>query len=350
MEAITALKGERLLGCEYPIIQAPMAGAQGSDMAIAVSNAGGLGSLPCAMLSVDSMVSEIQRIKEATDNPYNLNFFCHHETAYDEAQHEAWQKKLAPYFSEFGATPKSLPNSASRAPFSHAIADAIEAFLPPVVSFHFGLPDPELVQRVKSWGSKVLSSATTLEEALWLEARGVDGIIAQGVEAGGHRGMFLSNDITTQMGLFSLVSQLSQSVKVPVIAAGGVASHQDMKALLSLGAKGVQVGTSYLLCDESRISDGHRKVLQSKDAQHTALTNVFTGRPARSVVNRAMKELQYMSPYAPDFPHASIEINQLKALDAKQGGTNFASLWCGQNPSGCRAISAYELTKQLAQG
>ncbi|REG82204.1 NAD(P)H-dependent flavin oxidoreductase [Marinomonas pollencensis] len=340
----------QLLGCEYPIIQAPMAGAQGSEMAIAVSNAGGLGSLPCAMLSIDNMVSEIKRIQAATDKPYNLNFFCHQETAYDDTRQEAWQRLLKPYFAEYGATPKSRPNSANRAPFSHAIADAIEPFSPPVVSFHFGLPNAELIQRVKSWGSKILSSATTLEEALWLEARGVDGIIAQGVEAGGHRGMFLSDDITTQMGLLSLVSQLTQTVTIPVIAAGGIAHHRDIQALLSLGATAVQVGTSYLLCDESQISHGHRQVLQSEVAQHTALTNVFTGRPARSVVNRAMTELHYMSPFAPAFPHAAIEMTQLKALEAQSGGINFASLWCGQNPSGCKPISAYALTKQLAQG
>lgn len=347
---MTITDSKHLLGCEYPIIQAPMAGAQGSDMAIAVSNAGGLGSLPCAMLSVEDMVREIALVKAGTSNPYNVNFFCHQTADYDEVAHQAWQAALMPYFTEFGATPKSLPNSANRAPFSHAIADAIESFAPPVVSFHFGLPDPELVQRVKSWGGKVLSSATTLEEALWLEARGVDGIIAQGVEAGGHRGMFLSDDITTQVGLFPLVSQLTKILTVPVIAAGGVAHHQDIQALLALGATAVQIGTSYLLCDESRITAGHRAVLQSEAAQHTALTNVFTGRPARSVVNRAMKALHYMSPVAPAFPHAAIEMAQLKALDAQQGGTNFASLWCGQNPSGCQAISAYELTKRLAIG
>ncbi|MFI8620490.1 MAG: nitronate monooxygenase [Marinomonas sp.] len=344
------LEGKRLLGCEHPIIQAPMAGAQGSDMAIAVSNAGGLGSLPCAMLSVADMVSEIKLIKAGTDKPYNLNFFCHQPIEYNEAEHQVWQSKLMPYFAAFGATPKSLPNSANRTPFNHAIADAIEPFSPPVVSFHFGLPDPELVQRVKSWGSKVLSSATTLEEALWLESQGVDAIIAQGVEAGGHRGMFLSDDITTQVGLFSLVSQLIQVLKVPVIGAGGIAHHKEIQALLALGAAAVQIGTTYLLCDESRISSSHREALQSDAAQHTALTNVFTGRPARSVVNRVMEELAYMSPSAPAFPHASIEMTQLKALDSLQGGTNFASLWCGQNATGCQAISAHTLTKLLANG
>ncbi|WP_133012762.1 NAD(P)H-dependent flavin oxidoreductase [Marinomonas flavescens] len=339
-----------LLGCKYPIIQAPMAGAQDSKMAIAVSKAGGLGSLPCAMLNIDEIINEIEAVKAETDKPFNLNFFCHKPEAYDEARHSAWQETLEPYFSDIGETCKSLPNSKNRAPFSHAIADAIEPFSPKVISFHFGLPEPDLVRRVKRWGTKILSSATTVEEALWLESQGVDAIIAQGIEAGGHRGMFLSEDVTTQVGMFSLVSNIVAKVKIPVIAAGGISNHREVQAILALGATAVQVGTAYLLCDEAKISKLHRTAIGRDSSPHTALTNVFTGRPARSVVNRVMRDLHYMSPLAPAFPHASIEIAQLKAFYEQQGDSGFSSLWCGQNSSGCRENSAFEQTKLLALG
>jgi len=336
-----------LLGTELPIIQSPMAGVQDSALTIAVCEAGGLGSLPCAMLSIEKMVSEIAAIKQATVKPYNLNFFCHELSAYNPQQHAAWQATLEPYFTELGIDCDTSPVAASRQPFNHDIADAIEPLHPEIISFHFGLPEETLLQRVKGWGTKIIASATTLEEALWLEAKEVDGIIAQGVEAGGHRGMFLSKDITTQVGMFSLVAQISNSVKLPVIAAGGIADHKGVQAALTLGASAVQIGTSYLLCDEATTSPLHRAALSSTAAQHTALTNVFSGRPARGIVNRVMKELEYMHSAAPDFPSAAIEITQLRSAAEKQNAHDFTSLWSGQNTSGCREISAGELTKTL---
>ena len=338
----------QLLGTDLPIIQAPMAGVQGSALAIAVSEAGGLGSLPCAMLGMDDIVAEINTIKRATDRPFNLNFFCHKQPDYSEKQHQAWHTLLAPYFAEFGINPHQLATRSSRQPFSHDMADAIEPFRPEIISFHFGLPEPTLLARVKGWGTRIISSATTLAEARWLAARGVDGIIAQGLEAGGHRGMFLSDDVSTQVGLFPLVRQIVEEVPVPVIAAGGIADSRGVQAALMLGASAVQVGTAYLLCPEANTSSLHRQALKAESAEVTALTTLFSGRPARGIVNRVMRELDCLHPAAPDFPYASIAMTALRTAAEQQGTADFSPLWCGQNASGCREIAAGELTRQLA--
>lgn len=339
-----------LLGTELPIIQAPMAGVQDSQMAIAVSNVGGLGSLPCGMLNKDAIVKELQLIQQATNRPFNLNFFCHEMPEYDANKHEEWQKTLQPYFAEVGATVQAQPNAPTRVPFNHDIADAIEPFAPPVISFHFGLPADDLLARIRGWGGKILSTATTVDEALWLEAKGVDGIIAQGLEAGGHRGMFLSDDLSTQLGLMALLPQIVKRVNLPVIAAGGIADKSGVAAALKLGASAVQVGSAYLLCDEAKTSSLHRYAIASERAQHTAVTNVFSGRPARGIVNRAMSELGYICESAPKFPYASIEMTQLRALMEKQNRDEFTPLWCGQNSSGCKEVSAAEMTLSLVEG
>ena len=224
---------QTLLGIDLPIIQAPMAGVQGSAMAVAVSNAGGLGSLPCAMLTPDTLRSELEAITAQTTRPYNLNFFCHTPPVPDAAREAAWRAALAPYYAEFGIDPGSVPAGGGRAPFTAEAADLIEGFKPPVVSFHFGLPSPELLARVKGWGAKVLASATTVEEARWLEAHGVDAVIAQGLEAGGHRGIFLSDDLTTQVGTMALLPQIVRAVRVPVIAAGGICPTATKPVLAS---------------------------------------------------------------------------------------------------------------------
>ncbi|MFP2767896.1 NAD(P)H-dependent flavin oxidoreductase [Oceanisphaera sp. KMM 10153] len=337
-----------LLGTALPIIQSPMAGVQGSALTIAVSEAGGLGSLPCGMLSIEQIISEIKMIKAATTNPYNLNFFCHEDFPYNEKRQAIWRNQLNPYFDELGLGVNSLIGGANRVPFSHEIADAIEPFAPEFVSFHFGLPASDLLQRVKSWGTRVVSSATTVEEAVWLESLGVDGIIAQGIEAGGHRGMFLSKDISTQMGLISLVPQIVSRVNIPVIAAGGIGDRRSINSCLKLGATAVQVGTAYLLCPEASTSDLHRQALKNEKSLHTALTNVFSGKPARGIVNRVMRELGYMSPSVPEFPYASIEMTELRKHAERKGIDDFSPLWCGQNTQGCKEISAKELTVQLA--
>jgi nitronate monooxygenase len=216
------------------------------------------------------------------------------------------------------------------------------------VSFHFGLPSEALLGRVRAWGAKVISSATTVDEARWLEARGVDAVIAQGVEAGGHRGIFLSEDLSTQVGTFSLVPQIVDAVKVPVIAAGGIADARGVAAAMKLGASGVQIGTAYLLCPEATTSALHRAALRSDAARVTALTNVFTGRPARSIVNRAIRELGPISKLAPAFPLASGAIAPLRSAAEAQGKSEFSPLWSGQNAGGCRQVPAAELTRELA--
>jgi nitronate monooxygenase len=329
---------QSLLGIELPIIQAPMAGVQVSALAAAVSNAGGLGSLPCAMLSVDMMRAELTAIHAQTRKPFNVNFFCHAPPTPSAERDAAWRAALAPYYREFGIDAGTIGAGPGRAPFSAEAADALAEFKPAVVSFHFGLPAPELLARVKSWGAKILSSATTVAEARWLEAHGVDAIIAQGLEAGGHRGLFLSDDLTTQVGTLALVPQIIRQVRVPVIAAGGIADACGVAAALALGAVAVQVGTAYLLCPEATTSAVHRAALKSEAASHTMLTNLFSGRPARGIVNRLMREIGAISATAPAFPLASAAIAPLRAKAEARGLGDFSPLWSGQNASGCREI------------
>ncbi len=339
---------QQLLGIELPIIQAPMAGVQGSVLAAAVSNAGGLGSLPCAMLSLDAMRNEVAAIKALTSRPFNVNFFCHTPPTPSAAREAAWRASLAPYFKEYGIEIDKIPAGSGRVPFTAEAADVLDDFTPAVVSFHFGLPSAELLARVRAWGSKIFASATTVDEARWLEAQGVDAIIAQGLEAGGHRGIFLSEDLSTQVGTFALLPQIVQNVKVPVIAAGGIADAKGVGAAMALGAAGVQIGTAYMLCPEATTSVIHRAALKSDAARHTALTNLFTGRPARGIVNRIMRELGPISTAAPAFPLATAAIAPLRAVAESQGSGDFSPLWSGQNASGCREIPAGELTRELA--
>lgn len=334
-----------------PVIQAPMAGAQGSALTLAVSSVGALGSLPCAMLTPAQIVAELQRLHEAK-RPYNLNFFVHQSAAPDAARESMWRAALAPYAYELGVDLAAVPAGAARSPFSHELADLIEPFRPPVLSFHFGLPAPALLARVKAWGACVLSSATSVTEALWLQAHGVDAVIAQGVEAGGHRGHFLSDDldVATHSGTFGLLPQLVRALRVPVIAAGGIADATGVAAAQVLGAAAVQVGTAYLLCPESTISPLHRAALKGPDAAHTALTNLFTGRPARGIKNRLMRELGPLNALAPAFPGAAAAIACLRAAAEARGSSDFSPLWAGQNVSGCREMPAAELSLQLAAG
>ncbi len=339
---------QQLLGIELPIIQAPMAGVQGSALAVAVSNAGGLGSLPCARLTLDDLRKELTAIKAQTDKPFNVNFFCHTPPEPSAKREAAWRAALAPYYKEYGIDADSIPAGPGRAPFSAEAADMLEEFAPPVVSFHFGLPSTELLARAKALGAKIFCSATTIEEARWLEAQGVDAIIAQGLEAGGHRGIFLSEDLSTQVGTFALLPQIVREVKVPIIAAGGVADAKGVAAAMALGAAGVQVGTAYLLCPEATTSAIHRAALKSKAAHHTALTNIFTGRPARGIVNRIIKELGPISTATPAFPLAIAAIAPLRVKAEAQGSGDFSPLWAGQNASGCKEVPAADLTRELA--
>jgi nitronate monooxygenase len=339
-----------LFGIELPIIQAPMAGPCFADIAIAVSEAGGLGSLPTATLSPEEARSELQIIRQQTGRPFNVNFFCHREPASNPLIEAGWRKVLATYYREFGLDPNRSNAPDDRAPFNDALCRLVEEFRPVVVSFHFGLPAKSLLDRVRAAGARVISSATTVAEARWLEDQGCDAIIAQGAEAGGHRGIFLSDDVlgdaARQPGTFALVPQVVDAVKVPVIAAGGIADGRGVVAALALGASAVQVGTAYLFTPEARISAAHRAALMAASADATALTNVFTGRPARGIVNRVMREVGPISRAAPTFPTAGGALAPLK----KAAPGDFGSLWSGQAGALARQrnLSAGELTRSLA--
>lgn len=336
-----------VLGSSLPIVQAPMAGVQGAALAIAACNAGALGSLPAAMLSHDALRRDLDAIRAGTDAPFNVNFFCHAPPAPDAARDALWLALLAPYYAELGIEP-APPPAASRRPFDADGAAIVEAFRPAVVSFHFGLPEPSLLARVRATGAKVLSSATTLAEALWLEQHGVDAVIAQGSEAGGHRSTFLADTLATQVGTFALVRQCVRALRVPVIAAGGIADAAGVAAAFALGASAAQCGTAYLLCPEATTNPVHRNAIA--EPHETALANVFTGRPARAIVNRLMRELRPLRDDVPAFPLAAAAIAPLRAAAEKRGSGDFSPLWCGQDAGGCRAVPAAEITRGLARG
>ncbi|PNB71132.1 2-nitropropane dioxygenase [Pseudomonas sp. GW456-E7] len=334
-----------LLGIELPIIQAPMAGANNSAMVIAACNAGGLGSMPAAMLSIDQLREELKTIRQHTQRPINVNFFCHQTPAPDEQRAQDWKNLLQPYYQELGADFDAPTPVSNRAPFDDAACQVIEEFRPEVVSFHFGLPEKPLFDRVKATGAKVLSSATTVEEAVWLEQHGCDAIIAMGYEAGGHRGMFLSDDLSSQVGTFALVPQVVDAVKVPVIAAGGIADARGVAAAFMLGASAVQVGTAYLFTPEAKVSPSHHKALRTAKESETAVTNVFTGRPARGILNRVMRELGPMSTKAPAFPLAGGALMPLRA----KGEADFSNLWAGQAFTLGVELTTEALTRKLAE-
>jgi nitronate monooxygenase len=338
---------DELFGIDVPIVQAPMAGVQGSALAIAVANAGGLGSLPAALLDPSGLRRELAAIRSATSRPCNVNFFCHSPPAPDPARETRWRALLAPWYTEYGIDPGVAAQGPAREPFSAALLEVLAEFRPAVVSFHFGLPDEALLAPIRAWGARIVSSATTVEEGEWLQRRGIDAVIAQGLEAGGHRGHFLDDDLTRQMGTLALTRRLVRSLRVPVIAAGGIADAAGVRAALALGATGVQVGTAFLLCAEATTAPLHRAALSAPNAGHTALTNLFTGRPARGIVNRVMRELGYLNAEAPAFPLAGGALAPLRAAAERAGSSDFTPLWAGQNTAGCRAIPAAELLRGL---
>ncbi|UAW98441.1 nitronate monooxygenase [Halopseudomonas nanhaiensis] len=336
------------LGTRIPLIQAPMAGVQGSALALEVCRAGALGSLPAAMLGPEALEQELSVLAAQSTGPWSANFFCHASPQPDAAASRRWREALSPYYDEYGIAPDAIAPGAARRPFDADALALLERYRPAVVSFHFGLPDATLLDRIKALGILVLSSATTVAEARWLEAHGADVIIAQGLEAGGHRGMFLEQDLTGQLGTLALVPQVVDAVRLPVVAAGGIADTRGIRAALALGACAVQLGTAYLLCPECTTSSVHRAALAGSGAEHTVLTNVFSGRPARGIVNRVVREVGPMSSAAPAFPLATAGIAPLRSAAEKQGRGDFSPLWSGQNASGCRAVSAYQLTCELS--
>lgn len=336
------------LGIELPIIQAPMAGASGVEMALAVSAAGGLGSLPCGMLDTNAARAEMGIMRERSDKPFNVNFFCHTMPASDPAREQIWLKLLAPYYAEFGLDPGAGTGGVTRLPFDAAMCEVVEEFTPQVVSFHFGLPEPSLLDRVKATGATVMSSATTVAEARWLADHGCDVVIAQGSEAGGHRGMFLSDEVAAQPGTFALVPQVVDAIDLPVVAAGGIADGRGIAAAFALGASAVQIGTAYLLTPQSLIGELHRSALRAARDDGTTLTNVISGRPARGLVNRVIREVGPLSADAPAFPTAGAALLPLKRAAEQAGRDDFSTMWAGQAASLAREMDAAELTRLLA--
>ncbi len=337
-----------LFGIDLPILQAPMAGVSTPDMAIAVSEAGGLGALACAQLSVEQARTDLATIRRATRRPINVNFFCHTPPAPEPERIVAWRKLLAPYYRELGLDPDAPIPETNRVPFDDAFCAVVEEVRPEVVSFHFGLPAPALLARVRATGARILSSATTVAEARWLEERRVDAVIAMGLEAGGHRGNFLSDDMGGQVGTFALVPQIVDAVKVPVIAAGGIADARGIVAAFALGASAVQIGTAYMLTPEAKVTAAHRRALRSARDDGTRITNLFTGRPARGIVNRLMRDLGAINPAAPSFPLAAGALLPLKAKAEAAGSGDFTNLWSGQAASLAKEMPAAALTRHLA--
>jgi nitronate monooxygenase len=327
-----------LFGIEHPIVQAPMAGISSPQMALAVAQAGGLGSIAAAMLTPDALRSEMQLVQQATDRPINVNFFVHVPPRADAASEVAWRRRLEGYYREFGLSPEAAVGGPARAPFDAAMCDIVLEYRPKVVSFHFGIPEATLVDRLKQAGILVISSATTVEEARFLEAKGCDAIVAQGNEAGGHRGMFLTDDVTSQPGTMALVPQVVDAVKVPVIAAGGIGDGRGIAAALALGAAGVQIGTAFMLSPEAKTPPLHREALAAARDDNTVLTNVFTGRPARGIVNRYVREVGPISAEAPAFPLASGASQPLRIATEPKGSSDFMPLWSGQAPTLARAM------------
>jgi nitronate monooxygenase len=337
-----------LFKIEHPILLAPMAGAMDFELAAAVAQGGGLASLPCAMLTPEKLRSEVEKFRSRTDKPVNFNFFCHTPTVPNNAREHAWRERLKPYYEELAIDPAAPVPSSNRAPFDAVFCAVVEELRPAVVSFHFGLPDSELMRRVKAAGCIVLGSATTAAEARFLEQRGADAVIAQGAEAGGHRGIFLSDNLAGQAGSFALIPQIADAVKVPVIAAGAVSDARGIAAAFVLGAAGVQIGSAYLHCPESKISAPHRAALKTVADDGTALTNVISGRPARGIVNRLIREVGPISALAPEFPLAAGALAPLRAKAEALGSGDFSPMWAGQAAALGRALPARELTQVLA--
>ncbi len=336
-----------LLHIDIPIIQAPMAGSDSVALARAVSSVGALGSLGCALLTPEKVRESAHALRDGA-RPFNLNFFCHTLSTPGAAAIEKWKDILRPHYERWSLDIDAVPEARLRMPFDEAICSAVEEIAPPIVSFHFGLPDAPLVDRLKKRGIKILSSATSVREAKYLESRGCDAIIAQGVEAGGHRGMFMESTIATQTGLFALLPQVADAVSVPVIAAGGIADARGVAAAFLLGASAVQIGTAYLRCPEANTSPLYRAALAQAADNSTALTNMFSGRPARAIMNRYLEESGPMSDAAPPFPHAATLIAPLRSASEKSGSPDYMQLWSGQAAALAKSMPAADFTRELA--
>jgi len=326
-----------LTGAIAPIVQAPMAGAGGVALAVAAMRGGAVGSLPCAMQTPGQVIAQAAEVRAAASGPLNLNFFCHHPgPAPDDS---AWRALLKPFYDAEGAAPGPPPPL--RRPFDAAMADAVATVRPEIVSFHFGLPDADLLTRVRAAGALVVGNATTADEMRWLADAGVDAVIAQGSEAGGHAGWFLDRHRPTP-----LADLLEVQVAVPRIAAGGIVDAADIAAALSAGASAVQLGTAYLAVPESEARAPHRALLGT--ATETVFTNLLSGREARGLRNRLIDAIGPINPAAPAFPHASAALAPLRAKAEADGRGDYSPLWAGTGAARVRPEPAEALTRRLA--
>jgi nitronate monooxygenase len=342
-----------LLQIEHPILLSPMAGFGTVDLAVAVCAAGGLGSIGCGVMEPEVAGKTIRALRELTDKPINVNFFCHVQAKTATDREEAWRGRLLPYYRELGIDPGiPIPRVDLRS-FDDDRCKIVEDIKPEVVSFHFGLPDSTLLARVKAAGCRIMASATTVAEARWLETRGVDIIIAQGYEAGGHRGTFLAESLnsasSSQPGTLALVPQVVDAVKVPVVAAGGIADSRGIAAAFALGAAGTQLGTAYLLCPEAATPELYRDALRHASSDATFVTNIFTGRPARALANRLALEIGPSVDGLPDFPLPMGALAPLRAKAEQQGSSDFTPFWSGQASPLGREMPAMEFTRKLVQ-
>ncbi|MBV8506633.1 MAG: nitronate monooxygenase [Alphaproteobacteria bacterium] len=333
-----------LLGITHPVIQAPMAGFASPALAAAVCNTGALGSIGCAGIPLATVREQITALRQATNRPYNLNFFVHSRPRLDPDGSARMRTTLASYFNEFGLGPVPEPKEPFP-PFDEERLDLILELRPRVVSFHFGLPDATAVRRVKEAGCIILSSATTVAEARSLEANGADVIIAQGFEAGGHRGSFSGSPGAGNIGTMALVPQIADAVRLPVIAAGGIADGRGLAAAFALGASGVQLGTAFLGCPEATVSPLHRARLRSAADDGTELTRAFTGRPARALRNRYVTEMANSEPL--EFPLQGSLVRPLWELPSEEARASFMPFWAGQGAPLIREIPASQLIDKL---
>jgi nitronate monooxygenase len=340
-----------LLGIQVPIIQAPMAGVSSPEMAAAVSNSGGLGSLGVGAMTAAKAREAIQQFRALSDGPLNVNLFVH-RPAHTNAQKEtAWLERLAPEFERTGAkTPGAL-----REIYTSFLADPdMLAMLvqekPKVVSFHFGLPRPEQIEALHQAGIVLLAAATNVQEAKAIEAAGIDGVVAQGYEAGGHRGMFDPDSEDSRLGTFALTQLLVRSVKIPVIAAGGIMDGAGIAAALALGASAAQLGTAFVVTEESLADAAYRKLLFSDAAHHTSMTRVISGRPARSLANAFTRWGTAVPDEAvPDYPITYDAGKALNAAGKAAGQTGYGAHWAGQAAPLARALSSQALMKVLKE-
>lgn len=339
------------LGIQYPIIQAPMAGVSTPALAAAVSNAGGLGSLGLGASSVEQVEQQLLATRKLTDKPINLNFFCHQPAQTDADKEAAWLHHLQPFFAEFGTTaPSHLKLPYLSFDEQPELLQLLLQQRPAVVSFHFGLPAQAAIDALSDAGIVTIACATTLDEALAAQALGIDAVVAQGAEAGGHRGVFKPEDGDLELGLMALLTQLNEQLQIPLIAAGGIMNGQVIAAALQLGAQAVQLGTAFILTPESAAKAGHRQALAGAASGHTAITSAISGRPARGIVNRFYREVD--SQQAPALPAYPIAYDAGKALTAAalaKGNEQFGAYWAGQAAALARQLPAAELMALLVK-